>query len=155
VVEGVEVEVGTEFGVQHGQDVLVERGGDPGGVVVGGDQCGRILYEIGAEQQRVAVAEAPAHGGEELAALSGEQVADGAAEEGDEDPGIRALIPWNAQVILKVGDHGVYGEARILGEHPPPRRQQGRLADVDGHVPAQGATVAQRVKQQAGLVRGT
>ena len=36
VLEGVEVEVGAELAVEHAEDVLVELGGDAGGVVVGG-----------------------------------------------------------------------------------------------------------------------
>jgi len=54
VLEGVQVEVRAEFGVQHRQDVLVERGGYPGFVVVRGDEDGRVLDQVGAEQERVA-----------------------------------------------------------------------------------------------------
>ena len=41
VLEGVEVEVGGELAVEDREDVLVELGGDAGGVVVGGLQAGR------------------------------------------------------------------------------------------------------------------
>ena len=47
------VEVGAELAVEHEQHVAVELGGDPGAVVVGGDQPGPVLDQVGAEQEPV------------------------------------------------------------------------------------------------------
>jgi len=43
VVEGGRVEVGVELTVEHGEHVAVERGCDPGSVVVGGHDARRVL----------------------------------------------------------------------------------------------------------------
>ena len=53
VLERVQVEVGAEFGVQHREHVLVELGGDPRLVVVRGDQRGRVLDQVGTEQEEL------------------------------------------------------------------------------------------------------
>ena len=55
--------------------------------------------------------------------------------------------------LLEVGHHGADVEPRIFGRQRLPRGGQRGLADVDRHVAAQRARVAQRVEQQPGLVR--
>ena len=40
-----------QLAVEHVEHVAVELGGDPGGVVVGGDQAGPVLDQVGAEQE--------------------------------------------------------------------------------------------------------
>ena len=84
VLEGVEVEVGAELAVEDGEDVLVELGGDAGGVVVGGLEAGAVLDQVGAEQEVVAGAEQRRDPLEEGVALARVEVADRAAEEGDQ-----------------------------------------------------------------------
>src|SRR4029077_2742469 len=81
VVEFIDIEVAVELAVEHSQDVLVEFRRDAGRVVVGGNQYGGVLHQIGAEQQRIAVLKLRPQAGEELGSLGGQQVADGAAEE--------------------------------------------------------------------------
>ncbi len=154
VLELVGVEVGAELGVQHREDVLVELGGDAGVVVVRGDQHGRILDQVGAEQEEVAGAQPGPDPGQERGALIGQQVPDRAAQEGDQPGGGRVAVRGEPQVLLEVGDHGAHVQARVLRGQRVTRRDQGRLADVHRHVAAQRARRAQRVQQQPGLVRG-
>lgn len=51
--ERIQVEVRAEPGVEHRQDILVERGSDPGTVAVGGNQCAWIFDQVDTEQERV------------------------------------------------------------------------------------------------------
>ena len=67
VLELVGVEVGAELAVEDGEDVLVELGGDAGGVVVGGLEPGGVLDQVGAEQEPVLGAEQCRDPGEEVA----------------------------------------------------------------------------------------
>ena len=53
VGEPVGGEVAVELAVEDVQDVAVELGGHTGGVVVGGDEPGGVLHEVGAEEQPV------------------------------------------------------------------------------------------------------
>ena len=79
-----EVEVGVQLPVDHREHVLVELCGDSSAVVVGGLEPADVLHEIGAEQQAVAGLQSVGQIGEELFALGRLEVADRAAEEGDE-----------------------------------------------------------------------
>ena len=81
VLERVEVEVGVEFAVHHGEHVLVELRGHARGVVVGPHQAVGVLDQVGAEQQGVTRLQAVGQRGEELGARPGGEVADGRAEE--------------------------------------------------------------------------
>ena len=62
----------------------LELGGDAGGVVVGGHQAGRVLDQVDPEQQPFAGAQAGGHGGEETGPLLDREIADGAAQKGDQ-----------------------------------------------------------------------
>ncbi len=75
VLEGVDVEVGVEPGVEHVQHVPVELGGDAGRVVVGAHQPVRVLHQIGAEQERVLGGQPAPDRGEEAATLRRGEVA--------------------------------------------------------------------------------
>ena len=108
VLEGVGVEVGAELAVEHVEDVLVELGGDPGGVVVGGLEPGPVLDQVGAEQEAVARVHQGRDPGEERAPRRGAEVADRAAEEGDQ----RALLARHPlEVGLVVADDAVDAQA--------------------------------------------
>ena len=112
VLEGVEVEVGAELAVEDLEHVLVELGGDALGVVVGGLQPGRVLDQVGAEQEVVAGEHQrrdPAHEG---AALVGVEVADRAAEEGDQP--FVAGVGDALEVVLEVADEAADVEAGVL-----------------------------------------
>ena len=122
VLEGVEVEVGAELAVEDLEHVLVELGGDPLGVVVGGLEAGRVLDQVGAEQEVVAGEHQrrdPAHEG---AALVGVEVADRAAEEGDQAP--FAGVGDALEVVLEVADEAAHVEPRVLAR-PAARRSAG------------------------------
>src|SRR5208337_3644369 len=54
VLECVKDEVGIEFAVHSRQQVSIEGGGDPERIIVSADQSIHGLFEIGAQQQRVA-----------------------------------------------------------------------------------------------------
>lgn len=51
MVEPIGVEVAVQHAVEHVEQVLVERRGDAGGVVVGRHQTCAVLDQIGAQQQ--------------------------------------------------------------------------------------------------------
>src|SRR5262249_29493378 len=89
VVEGVvaelpQVEVGPEFAVDVGQEVEVEGGRDPPGVVVGRLEDGAVLLEIGGEQQAAGGADDPGDVGEQIGRLGRAEVADGRAGKVDD-----------------------------------------------------------------------
>ena len=89
--------------------------------------------------------------GQELRARAGLEVADGAAEEGDEPaaPGRQ-----QRQVLLEVADHGVDLDAGVLRGDLLAGRGEHRLVDVEGHEAPQRPGPVQRVEQQPGLLRG-
>ena len=112
VLEGVEVEVGAELAVEDLEHVLVELGGDALGVVVGGLEADPVLDQVGAEQEVVAGEHQrrdPAHEG---APLVGVEVADRAAEEGDQP--LLAGVGDALQVVLEVADQAAHLEPRVL-----------------------------------------
>ena len=124
-----------QLAVEHPQHVAVELGGHALGVVVGGDQAAGVLDQVGAEQQRVARAPArrPASA-RNRARLGGLEVADGAAEEGDEPA---AAGGQRAEVVVEVADDAVDLDARVaLGEHRR-RPAQDALGHVEGDEAAQ------------------
>ncbi len=81
VLERVEVEIAVELTVDAHEQVLVERGGDTEGIVVGEQQLALRLDEVGAEQERVARPQPAAHAAQEHRRLGGVEVADVGAEE--------------------------------------------------------------------------
>jgi hypothetical protein len=83
-------------------------------------------------------------------ALRGLEVADRAAEEGDE---ARAVLGQPVEVALEVGDDAVHLEGRVVGGQARQRPLDGVDADVHGHVGLQAPDVAQGAQQQVGLLR--
>ena len=61
VPEAVEIEIGAEFAVGAGQQVQVECGGHPGGVVVGRHQPRAILAKVDADDEAATAREARRH----------------------------------------------------------------------------------------------
>nr|WP_245963640.1 hypothetical protein [Terracoccus luteus] len=108
VREGVDVEVGPQLAVDDVQHVGDEGGGHPAAVVVGGDEPVGALDEVGAEQEPVAGLEAVVQRAEEGGALLDVDVADGAAEEGDEPAAAPGQAP---EVEGEVADEGLDREA--------------------------------------------
>ena len=108
VLEGVEVEVGVQLAVDHRQQVAVERRGDAGGVVVGGLEHGRVLDQVGAEQQPVLRAQQRGRASAGTPPRAGREVADRAAEEGDH---ARALGGGQrVEVALEVAEDAVHAQ---------------------------------------------
>src|SRR3954463_5357689 len=151
VVERVEVEVGLELSVEHGQHVAVERGGDPGGVVVGADQAAGFLDQIGTEQEGIARSQGARHSGEEVAPGTWFQVADGRAEEGDQAATARRR--QLAQVPGEVTDDRGDLQAGVLVGERRPCRPEHRGVDVERNEPPQGPRCAQGGQQQPRLLR--
>ena len=148
---GVGVEVRAELAVHDHERVPVERRGDPGGVVVGGEQPRLVLDQVRSEQEPVAGGEGVGDRRQEGPTLVRVEVADRRAQEGEQgapaggDP---------VQVAAEVADHGVDGDARVpLGDRGG-RGSQDLLADVDGRERAQRPGRPQGVEQQTGLVGG-
>ena len=146
VLEGVEVEVGAELAVEHLEHVLVELGGDPGGVVVGGLEPGAVLDQVGAEQELVAGAEQRRDPLEEGLALARVEVADGAAEEGDQPRpgavGIRSRSCSKSQTRPRTV------EARVLVDQARRGLVGDLLGDVDRDVGLEAA--GRRASRSAG-----
>src|SRR5690606_6917503 len=84
VPEAGEAEGGAELAVEAGEDVAVEGGGHPGGVVVGGQEDRRVLAQIGAEEEAIAGREVAAGQREELGGGLRRPVADARADEEQE-----------------------------------------------------------------------
>ena len=49
--KAVQIEIGAQFAIGARQQILVEQGGDAGGIVIGGMQPHRVLHQIHADQQ--------------------------------------------------------------------------------------------------------
>ena len=104
------------------QDVPLEGGGDAGGVVVGGDQPGRVLDQVDSEQQPSPGWSRAARVARKRARSLDGEVADGAAQEGDQ----AALgVGQAVQVHAEVADHA--GDLDRPGRPRPgwPRRRAG------------------------------
>ena len=69
MAEGIQVEIGIQFAVQTGKNILVEGSGDALRVVVGRHQDLGTLGEIGAQQQSIARAQCPADTAQKLPML--------------------------------------------------------------------------------------
>jgi len=147
------VEVGAELTVEDDERVADEPLGGPLLVVVGRDEPGGVLEEVGAEEQPLTRLERVGEGPEEGPAFLDVEVADGAAEEGDQPPTVAGQV---AQVEGEVADHGLDLHAAVPRGELDGRRAQGLVRDVDGDESAQGpgpATgVAEGVEEDARLL---
>ena len=151
VAERVEVEVGPELAVEHGERIGHEGRGHPVGVVVGRDQPVGALDQVGAEQQPVAGLEGVGQRAQEGATLLDIEVADRAAQEGHQ----ASVAGWKvAQVQGEVADHGLDRDVGVAGAEQVGGVAQRGLRDVDRHEPAQPPGRVERVEQQPGLVAG-
>ncbi len=103
------------FAVDACQQVQVEPGRDPGGVVIGRFEGGCVLGQVGAEQQAIVFAHGRSHLGEQLDSLVGRVVAQTRTEE-DPEPG-----PWNS---FRENGQGIAVVGHVAG-HP----HRGELAD--------------------------
>ena len=52
--KAIQVEIRAQFSIGTRQKILVEHGGDAGGIVIGGVQPGRVLHQVHADQQPAA-----------------------------------------------------------------------------------------------------
>src|SRR5690625_3212836 len=84
VVERAGVEVGAQFPVDDGQNVAVEGGGDPLGVVVGGNEAFGVLDQVAAEQEPVTGVQHLVDLTQEHRAALGDLVSDGGPQDGQE-----------------------------------------------------------------------
>ena len=84
--EAVHVEIAAQFPVHPHEQVAIERGGHAQRVVVGQQQLGLRLHEIGAEQQRVAGSEDRADAAQKRVGARRIEVADVRSEEHHERP---------------------------------------------------------------------
>ena len=110
-----------ELPVEHPKHVAVELRGHPCRIVVSRHQHPGILHQVCAEQQQLTGVEHLAQPTEELGPLVRQQVADGAAEEGDRSAGtISFPVGQQLQVPGEVGHHTVHQKSRIVrGDHGP------------------------------------
>ena len=152
MLEPVEVEPAAQFAVDSFQEVEVEPGGHPLGVVVGGFEEARVLVEVGAEEQAVRRVHVPGQHREQLDGLVDLVVADAGTEEGEE---LGAVEP------LDHAGQGVPVVRRVAGDaepgEPPDQRLgrlfEDRLRDVDRHVMQATVGADRRRDQPTGLRR--
>src|SRR5690606_17652168 len=116
VVEPGGVEVGPQLAVEDRQQVAVEGRGDARGVVVGGLQALDRLDQVGGQEERVVRGEQGRDLGEEGTPLGRDEVADGAAQEGEEAGAVG--LGHGTQVVVEVADHRVHVDAVGPGDLP-------------------------------------
>ena len=154
VLERVGLEVGAELAVEDAQHVAVELRRHARRVVVAPRPAGRVLDQVGAEQQRVARREGGARRRRRnRRAGAGSRLPIVDAEERHAAGGGRRGS--SSRCALEVADHRVdvdAGVARRRWPRWPPAAPTGSTSN--GHEAAQRARVAQRVEQQPGLLRG-
>ncbi|CNV20997.1 Uncharacterised protein [Mycobacterium tuberculosis] len=86
MLEGIDVEIRFEFPVDHGKHVAIELSRHPARIVVGAHQPGRVLDQVGAQQQAIARPHYPGQGRQELRARPGREVADRGPQEHKQAP---------------------------------------------------------------------
>src|SRR5919199_1645836 len=84
---GVGAKVGAERAVDDGEHIAIERGGHPGGVVVGSFEDSAVLHEIDAEKNVAAGAQPTAELTQQRRTRGRLEVPDRAAEEDRQPPG--------------------------------------------------------------------
>ena len=82
--EAAEIEVGTQFPVQANEHVAVEGRGDAERVVVGQQQLGLRLHEVGADQHRTALSLGRPHRLQQPVGIGAVEVADVRPQKDDE-----------------------------------------------------------------------
>ena len=133
------------------QHVLVELGGDALRVVVRGVEAVDVLDEVDAEQEVVVGAEPVAISRRNSAAGGGQEIADRAAEERDEPATVvRESMPRWCSKSPTTACTATVGYSRFDRRG---RVAQRLLAHVERHEARDRARVAQRVEQDARLVR--
>src|SRR6185503_10445271 len=128
---GAEVEALAELAVHAREQVLRERGAPAPQVVVGGLERADVLHQVDAEQQVVARGEVRRDAVEEAAHLLRVEVADGAAEE-DEDQ--RRQVAEEGERALVRRRQAAYLEPAVLAGEGGARLPQHLAADVDREV---------------------
>ena len=159
VGERVDLQVRVQLAVEHVEDVAVELGRHPRGVVVRGHQHGRVRDQRRTEQQVLTLPQRGPHPGEERGPLRRFEVADRAAQEGDEPP-IRGragpgvvLAGQPVQVGGEVAHHAVQHQCRVAHGQRVERLTQRGHADVERDVAAQRPGAGEGVEQQPRLRR--
>ena len=114
---------------------------------------GRVLDQVGAQQQMVdAGTQELGDAAQEAPARARGEVADGAAQEGDD---ARAVVGFGdvGEVALEVADDAVHAQAGELVDQLVGAREHHRLGHVERDVAAQGARLGHRAQQQPRLGR--
>jgi hypothetical protein len=151
VFEPVGIEVGTELAIDDAQDVAIELRREARRVVVRGLQRRRRLDQIDAEQQRVAGLQARCDGAQEPLIRGRLEVADRAAEVGDQPtPADRQ----RRQPFLEVGHQAIHAQARVGGAKRGRALLEHAAADVDRHVHRPRLRSLEGVEEHARLARG-
>jgi hypothetical protein len=109
VLEGGKIEVRTQLAVQHMQRVAVELRRDALRVVVGRFERARVEGPSHPEDQAPVRAKDRRHRAQEPRAATGRQVADRAAEEGDDPSAVGRR--QRAEISFEVAEHGVDGKS--------------------------------------------
>ena len=143
---GAEVEVRPQLAIDALQQVEVEGGGNPGGIVIGRIQHGRCLFQIDADQEQAAGADQLGHHGQEVGGPVRVEVADaGAGEEGHPRP--FGSTVRHRHLAGEIGAGGMDLQPGELGGHLLGRHPQVLARDVHGHI---GAGL-EALEQQADL----
>ena len=152
VVEARRVEIAVEIGVDDVQHVAVELRGHAGGVVVGGLERRPVLDQVGADQEPVVGPEHRAHAAQERAPLAAVEVAERAAEEGDQPPPAVRAQALAGPARSRRRRRGSRGRRTSRARRAAELAHRA-LGDVDRHVGASPARRDHRVEQRVRLAR--
>jgi len=152
VIEGRRIEVTAELAIDDLENVAIEFRGDARAIVVRCFEHGRLLDEIGAEQEMLARPQSSGDLRQKFVGPFRREVADRAAEENDQPP---LAVRQRVEVPFVVGDHCVDLEPRIAGQQALCAGTQHGLAHVERVVAWRDAERFCGIEQQSRLARGS
>src|SRR5690242_8073918 len=149
----LKVEIGAEFAIDAGKKVEIKGGGNPDGIVVGGNQCWNGLQHVGAKKERVAWQKNLAQVAQKFGASGAIEVADVAAKEKSEQmlAGGAAGCDF-AEAVKKLALEADDADAVDVAKLAVKEGECGRR-DFDGVIPG-GLPAGQRLQEQARFAAG-
>jgi len=154
VLELGNVEIGANFAIETSEDIEIEGSGDADGVIVGSDERGDGLHKIRAEEERIAGAKSFANAGKKIDASRAIEIADGAAEEKDEEVLICFAACDDFLKTLKIFAFKTYDMDALNVAEFALTHGQGIAGDFDGMVTRLALAAAKRFEKHAGLFAG-
>jgi hypothetical protein len=151
VLEVVRVEVGAELTGEDVEQVLVERRRHARRVVVRAHEPVAVLHEVRAEQEEVAGTGGPVQSLEEGPPRLRREVADRAAEEGDQP--VAGLPGERAELVVEVGDQSAHRDGREVRRDLLRGVAERLLGDVERDEQCLPTARSEPVEEQSRLAR--